>query len=539
MLAFILGGALMLGVCIFLHELGHYLFGRLVGVHAEVFSIGYGRGIWKRKIGETTWQITAIPLGGYVLFKGADYAERHREIPGGFYSVGPLKRMIPVLGGPIFNLVLGALVLLALHLSSGPLAPRIAFDPSVRDRAPAFAAGLRDGDLVAAINGQAVASWTDLVNAVALSGGAALEFDVLRDGQSQRFTVHPLTGPGGISEIGVRMPGDMRISVDFPFREVWNYRLRSALSIVFDPPQIPPTLAALPYLRDGDVILSANGVEVHNVTELQQALALRHGQEALLILERESLPWLAPWFTEREEVRMPSSAEFIVRLREVVDLKYNQPVADRDLYSRLPEYEQGIAGLQIDGRQAQSFPNIARMFPESRAARIDLDGRGYSAIVRVEPVGALGFIMSPQIRGDYLPAHASAAAAAAAAAEDLWKQIAVYPAFFQKVFSGRVSFIENTGGPVKIFMLAGVIVRSEYQTYFTFFAFISIALFVMNMMPFPMVDGGHLVMFAYEAISGRMPSIKVLDAYYRFGLIVLLGFGAWVMYRDLLWSLGL
>lgn len=539
MLAFILGGALMLGVCIFIHELGHYLFGRLVGVQAEIFSIGYGRGIWKRKIGETTWQITAIPLGGYVLFKGADYSQRHTDSPGGFYSVGPLKRIIPVLGGPLFNLFLGALILLALHLSSGPLAPQIAFDPTSRDKTPAYQAGLRDGDVVLSINGQSIRSWPDIPGVVALSGGQSLRFEVLRDGQTQQIDVQPLITQGGIAEVGIRMPGDMRVSVDFPFREVWLYRFRSATAFLFGPPEVPTALAGLPYLRDGDIILSVNGQDVHNVVELQRALALRHGQEATLTVERQSYPWLAPWFTHRETVSMPSSAEYIVRLRNIIDLKYQAPVPDRDLYSRFEEYERGIANLRFDGQTVSSFPSIARMFPEPRTARVTLADQAYRAEVSVEPIGVLGIGAAPFIRGEYLERHGSLGGVVAAAGGDLWKQIAIYPAFFEKMFAGRVSFIENAGGPVRMFMLAGIIIRSEYQTYFTFFAFISIALFVMNLLPFPMVDGGHIVLFLYEAIAGKMPSVKVLDAYYRFGLFVLLGLGAWVMYRDVLWSLGL
>ena len=81
----ILGGAFMLGICIFIHELGHYLCGLLVGVKAEIFSIGYGKGIWKKKIGVTTWQITAFPFGGYVKFYGDDFQDpESQKVSGGF-----------------------------------------------------------------------------------------------------------------------------------------------------------------------------------------------------------------------------------------------------------------------------------------------------------------------------------------------------------------------------------------------------------------------------------------------------------------------
>ncbi|NCS92215.1 MAG: site-2 protease family protein, partial [Leptospira sp.] len=111
MLILIIGAVMMLAVSIFIHELGHLLCGMLVGVKARIFSMGYGRGIWKKKIGETTYQITAIPLGGYVMFKGDEYGKKLKGEPGELLSTPPLKRMIPVLGGPFANLVLGFLLL--------------------------------------------------------------------------------------------------------------------------------------------------------------------------------------------------------------------------------------------------------------------------------------------------------------------------------------------------------------------------------------------------------------------------------------------
>lgn len=70
MLILFIGGVLLLGITIVIHELGHLLLGRLVGIKAEIFSIGYGKGIWKKKIGDTIFQITPFPLGGYVKFYG-------------------------------------------------------------------------------------------------------------------------------------------------------------------------------------------------------------------------------------------------------------------------------------------------------------------------------------------------------------------------------------------------------------------------------------------------------------------------------------
>ncbi|MBE8388697.1 site-2 protease family protein, partial [Leptospira interrogans serovar Pomona] len=103
MLIMVLGAVFMLAISIFIRELGHLLCGMLVGVKARIFSMGYGRGIWKKKVGETTYQITAIPVGGYVLFKGDDYGGDGKGEAGGLILTPPLERMYTGLCGHFFN----------------------------------------------------------------------------------------------------------------------------------------------------------------------------------------------------------------------------------------------------------------------------------------------------------------------------------------------------------------------------------------------------------------------------------------------------
>ena len=189
----ILAGGFMLGVCIIIHELGHLLMGKAVGVKAEIFSVGYGRGIWKKKIGDTTWQITAIPLGGYVKFYGDDYDEG-RDVPGGFFSVPPLKRIVPVLGGPLFNLILGAIIFLGLGMFTAPPSNQVTILEELGVDSPAHQGGLRTGDTVIAIKGE----YLDVFSAIEvidlerhiIDGGRKLQLEVgrprTRQGRRQR-----------------------------------------------------------------------------------------------------------------------------------------------------------------------------------------------------------------------------------------------------------------------------------------------------------------------------------------------------------------
>ena len=100
-LTYILGAFILLGLCIFVHELGHLLGGKMVGIKARIFSMGYGKGVLKKKIGDTTYQVTLIPLGGYCQFYGEDPSEQRSGEGFEFLSAHPLKRIVTVAMGPV------------------------------------------------------------------------------------------------------------------------------------------------------------------------------------------------------------------------------------------------------------------------------------------------------------------------------------------------------------------------------------------------------------------------------------------------------
>lgn len=534
MIAFLLGGALMLGTCIFIHELGHYLLARMVGIRARVFSIGYGRGIWSKQIGDTTWQVTAIPLGGYVKFYGDDY-ENPEKVPGGFFSAHPLKRIIPILGGPLFNLILGFLIFLLLHLFSGPPAPRIAIVEELGDQAPAYRDGLRDGDEVIAINDQSVRDFSDMMQIIALSEGNRLTFTIRRNGTELEKTVTPAVMESGVARIGIRQPGERRLQVTYPNFSTWTYYFSS----IFGEYTPEKSIRAIPYLKDGDTILSVEGTQVHSVIDLQAVLGEHQGETVDITVERETLSWLAPWFTETVTVPVPSSPAYKLIFRDIVDEYYGVSLPDQELSSINEEYNRGLGYIRINGQEPGSFEALAERYPQPVSVPVTIAQRAYRATVYVERTGFLGFMPMPTIDGNYLDRHASAGAMLGAALEDTARNVMVYPAFFKGIFTGRVSFIENTAGPVKIFSFAGLAMKSDYRSYLQLFAMISIALFIMNLIPFPIVDGGHVVFCIYEAIAGKPLSPAVMETIYRMAFPVLLLFGLWIMYRDLIWVMGM
>src|SRR3954469_13645882 len=112
----LLGFLIILGPLVVFHEFGHYIFARLFGVKAEVFSIGFGPTLWKRQLGETELRLSAIPLGGYVKLLGED---READLPASqlkraLHKQAPWKRFFIFFGGPLFNFIFAVLVFMAI-----------------------------------------------------------------------------------------------------------------------------------------------------------------------------------------------------------------------------------------------------------------------------------------------------------------------------------------------------------------------------------------------------------------------------------------
>jgi len=181
---------LVLSALIFFHELGHFTAARYFGVYVEVFSIGFGKRLASFEWIGTRWQISAIPLGGYVKMKGQDDMDPTSTSPDpdSYNAMRPWQRIIILLAGPFANFALawGLFFVIAL---SGPqtLSPVIG---SVVENSPAAQAHLMTGDRVRSINGQKITQWEDLSETIKSSTGP-LFLEIERKGKIVRTQVIP------------------------------------------------------------------------------------------------------------------------------------------------------------------------------------------------------------------------------------------------------------------------------------------------------------------------------------------------------------
>ena len=200
----------VLGVLVFVHELGHYLAARWRGVHVEAFSIGFGPTIasWRDRLG-TVWKVSWLPLGGYVKLHGqerpeeADAAAQAGWIPGRtFHAKSVGSRAIVVAAGPVANFLLAAVLFAGLFLTIGrPVAVPVIGE--VVAEGAASRAGLIAGDRIEGIDGAPVTTFDDIKRIVGGNAGRTLRFSVLRDGTARPIDVQIGSSAGSGPAVGV------------------------------------------------------------------------------------------------------------------------------------------------------------------------------------------------------------------------------------------------------------------------------------------------------------------------------------------------
>jgi len=186
---------IVLGVLIFVHELGHFLFAKLFRVKVLKFSLGFGPKIYSRVIGETQYLISAFPLGGYVKMFGENPDEQNaaaNEADRSFAHKPVWKRFLIVFAGPLFNMLFSVFIFFFIFLIMGvPEDQDSTVIGVVNEGSPAYEAGIKPGDTILAIDNYPIREWLDVLTMVKESEGKELEITVGRDGGEQQIRVTP------------------------------------------------------------------------------------------------------------------------------------------------------------------------------------------------------------------------------------------------------------------------------------------------------------------------------------------------------------
>jgi regulator of sigma E protease len=422
----ILAFLFVLGVLVFVHELGHFLAARRLGVRVLTFSLGFGPKLLKIRRGDTEYCVSAIPLGGYVKMAGENPDDPRTGQPDEFLSRTKWERFQILIMGPVMNIAL-AIVVMAVVLAQGAEVPVYQDQPpvvgAVTAGSPAEGAGIRPGDRILSVAGEGVDTWEDLFIAVGTRANRDISIAFLRDGQTRSVTVRPESDNRfEVGRIGVLPNSNPIIS-----------------SVIAGEP------AEKAGLKGGDVVLAVNGEQMATRDQLIEAISRNAGHEIGLTVKRgdQQLP-----------------------LRATPEQR-----GDR-----------GMLGVYVTEPTRRLDPNAFEAIQMSIERNIEFSGLIFRTL------GGL--------------------------------------------FVGETS-PRQLMGPVAIAQLSGESAEAGWFALFSLMASISLNLGLLNLLPIPVLDGGHILIMAVEGIARRDFSMAVKEKMLLAGFVLLMMLMVTVIYNDL------
>jgi len=499
---------LLLGVLIAVHEFGHFLFAKWLGVKVLRFSIGFGPKLLGFTRGETEYQVALLPLGGYVKMAGEQPEDElsPEEARRGFLNQPPWKRALIVGAGPAFNLVFPVLAYFAFYLGDHQvLSTRVG---RVEDGLPAAAAGIRPGDRITAVDGEPVKTFDQLRDALKDRFSQAIPVEVERDGQKRVLQVTPFRG----------LETD---PVESTTRGFIGIQPVARLPILGVPPGSPAATAGL---RSFDRVVALDGKPVDSEASLLAALAAA-GPVARFEVARfeQAEPSVGDSPTRVAVPDVPlAPGEGLSRLGvERADLYVFSVAADGA--AAKAGLRRGDRLVALNGRAIPSFQWFALGLQELKDKPFQLTWRGAEGERTAEvsqqklpvkdelgnklPVLQLGLTNGDRVPGelpplDYVRLHLGPV-------EALAQSLKIVPEFTRKtvlvvaaLFTGDVP-LQTVGGPVMMYQMAARTAEEGMGYFLQLMAAISINLGVMNLLPIPILDGFQLVAAGWEAVRRR------------------------------------
>lgn len=590
-LFFILLTILGIGFLIFIHEAGHFMMARLTGVRVLVFSLGFGPRIGGFVRRGTDYRISAIPLGGYVRVAGEDPTDHRFAGNDGLHSKGVPARALFFVGGVLMNLVF-AFVAFPIVFNAGVdfAAPIVGV---VEEGSPAWQVDLRPGDRVLEINGKTMYSFDNMQIEIALVGAGVARLRVQRDDRTFEVSASPRydlqhglyklgISPAVEPEIkaavrkgtpafkaGVRS-GDRLLSADrLPLsrESLREFELRSRFRD--DPVTLEAEREGVPYTFTFTPELAEIGSPQIGVFRASRRVAgIRPGLAALDRLGLEQADHilevdggrfagdsLTAYSTGPERLTMLVHREGAGELELSAMFSATDRVAlidhvgfAQDTYqvavTPMPGSPAELAGLlagdiitAIDDREVFDWEQLHDAVQASRPGTplvLTVSGSGGSAERHIEPSRQavdLGFSFEMQkLTERYRQESVSGAIAAGMVCSvDLIKSLYVT---LKKLFTGEVS-PTNLGGIITISRVTYLFAQAGWERFLYFLALLSINLAVINLLPIPVLDGGHLMFVMIEGIKGSPVSPKVHNYSQILGLVFILLLLVYVTYNDI------
>jgi regulator of sigma E protease len=425
----LLAFAFVLGVLVFVHELGHFLAAKRVGIRVLKFQLGFNPTVLSVRRGDTEYSVGALPLGGYVKMAGETPEEPRTGRSDEFLSKTKWQRFQVLIMGPAMNIAL-ALVLTTIVLYQGAEVPTYEDQPPVvgvvMPDSPAAKASIRPGDRILSVSGNGVDTWEQFYMAIASRANREVPIRILRDGQEVAINTTPVVPPGQsrfeIGDIGV-LPN---VHPHIPYVNAGEPGDRAGI-------------------KPGDVVLAVDGQPITFLSQLRSVIIKKPGQEITIGVLRDG---------QRLDI---------------------QAVPEK-------RGENGWLGIGLADDTKSIKPGVIEAIGMSFKKNLE-----YGTLIFQTVWGLLTRETSP-------------------------KQLM---------------------GPVAIAQLSGESAQLGWIALFSLMSMISLNLGILNLLPIPVLDGGHIFIMALEGIARRDFSVKVKEKMLLAGFVVLMMLMVTVIYNDL------
>jgi regulator of sigma E protease len=513
---------LLVGVLVVIHELGHFAAAKLLDVKVLRFSFGYGRPLVRAKIGETEYQVAVFPLGGYVRILGIEGDSPTKADAGRSFASRPLwQRVVIVLAGPAANLILPVVIYFVFFAGHTMLPAAVVGD--VLDGGPAARAGLEPGDRVLEINGHAMRYWEDIEQVVQSSPDKELKLRIERNGKQFERYITPMQDV--VRQRDGRVATQGRVGITHaPFVPLVG---------VIDA-QSPAGRAGL---TTGDLIISVDGRPVRNWSDVKHALGRIARRSSIVYFRGTELPGVP-----QIELLSPGFADL------VPETEIN-PTLVRKTYTGLEHAEMFVAhvepGSPADTAGLRPGDLIVALDDKPLVHWVDLDQR-----LQADPTKTFELTWKRATTGktETLSAELTQVQRREIDEYGHTRTRLVFGARndvdrgtgAMTPIEGRFGYAFNSalertgdtihtmvngfihiGGPVTLFKAASGAGNQGWDAFLLMMALISINLGLLNLLPIPMLDGGHLLLFAVEGALRRPLSAKARVRIEQAGLVVI------------------
>ena len=427
-----------LAALIFVHELGHFLVARKVGVVVEKFSLGFGPKIASFKRGDTEYILAWIPLGGYVKMKGEEVGEEDAGEKGSFSAAPVSHRLAIAFAGPLFNILFAIIIYYGVYLVGIPaLAPVVG---TVKDESPALVAGLQTGDRILAIGDKKIRYWEQLQEIVHDSPNRSLDFQIEKSS-------------GGIAEIAIT-PTSQKVSDLFGDKKnVGLIGIAPLVRNIFYVKENSPAEQA--GINEGDVLVSVDGNIIFGWEDLKTSAIDKPGQELTFRILR-------------------NGTEITTKL--------------------IPE--------------AKVVKDI-----EGKSTKVGMLGIGMAGEMTTEKYGIFGALKK--------------------SIDETSRLVYLIAISIKKMVMGSIP-ADSIGGPILIFQIYGEQAQQGLNELVRLTALLSINLGLLNLLPIPVLDGGHIFFFLIEILKGKPVSERSRERAQQLGIFMLLSLMVFAFYNDIM-----